>query len=95
MKASTLIFALSLALGGFVAPASMAQAVDGSILPFPPAPSASTPGLTIQDSIYKKRVEPKRLACLGSVPGVVLVVGLGVLGEGNGGRGEAWIIAIG
>ena len=32
------------------------------ILPFPPTPSASTPGLTMQDSIYKKRVEPKRLA---------------------------------
>ena len=31
------------------------------ILPFPPTPSASTPGLTMQDSIYKKRVEPKRL----------------------------------
>ena len=29
---------------------------------FPPAPSGSTPGLTIQDSTYKKRVEPKRLA---------------------------------
>ena len=38
-----------------------AQAVDGSILPFPPTPSASTPGLTIQDSTYKKRVEPRRL----------------------------------
>jgi hypothetical protein len=32
------------------------------ILPFPPAPSGSTPGLTIQDSTYKKPVEPKRLA---------------------------------
>ena len=32
------------------------------ILPFPPAPSGSTAGLTIQDSTYKKRVEPKRLA---------------------------------
>lgn len=35
--------------------------VDGSILPFPPTPSGSTPGLTIQDSVYKKRVEPQRL----------------------------------
>ncbi len=32
------------------------------ILPFPPTPSASTAGLTMQDSTYKKRVEPKRLA---------------------------------
>jgi arylsulfatase A-like enzyme len=38
--------------------ATMAQ----EILPFPPTPSGSTPGLTIQDSVYKKRVEPKRLA---------------------------------
>ena len=28
------------------------------ILPFPPTPSGSTPGLTMQDSTYKKRVEP-------------------------------------
>jgi hypothetical protein len=41
---------------------STAPVVDGSILPFPPTPSASTPGLTIHDSVYKKRVEPKRLA---------------------------------
>ena len=41
-----------------VASATMAQ----EILPFPPTPSGSTPGLTIQDSVYKKRVEPKRLA---------------------------------
>jgi arylsulfatase len=37
-------------------------AVTQEILPFPPTPSASTPGLTIQDSIYQKRTEPKRLA---------------------------------
>lgn len=36
--------------------------VDGSVLPFPPTPSASTAGLTIQGSIHKKRVEPKRLS---------------------------------
>jgi len=44
------------------APAAPTLVVDGSILPFPPTPSASTPGLTIADSVYKKRVEPKRLA---------------------------------
>jgi arylsulfatase len=38
------------------------QAGAQEVLPFPPTPSASTPGLTIQDSTYKKRVEPKRLA---------------------------------
>ena len=31
------------------------------VLPFPPTPSASTAGLTMQDSVYKKRVEPRRL----------------------------------
>ena len=35
--------------------------VDGSMLPFPPPPSASTAGLTVEDSVYKKRVEPKHL----------------------------------
>lgn len=42
-------------------PAAPTPAVDGSILPFPPTPSASTAGLTMQDSIYKKRIEPQRL----------------------------------
>jgi|GEM_PF-4029665 len=32
------------------------------VLPFPPAPSGSKAGLTMQESTYKKRVEPKRLA---------------------------------
>ena len=36
-------------------------AVDGSILPFPPTPSGSTAGLTMQDSVCKKQVEPTRL----------------------------------
>lgn len=30
-------------------------------LPFPPTPSASTPGLTIKDSVHKKRVAERRL----------------------------------
>src|SRR5689334_15852654 len=43
------------------APDTPAPVVDGSVLPFPPTPSASTAGVTMQDSIYKKRVEPQRL----------------------------------
>lgn len=43
------------------APAVAQTAVDGSILPFPPTPSASSAGLTFEDSIYRKRVEPRRL----------------------------------
>ncbi|MEA2116816.1 MAG: arylsulfatase [Thermodesulfobacteriota bacterium] len=34
---------------------------NGAILPFPPTPSASQAGVTIESSTYKKRVEPKRL----------------------------------
>jgi arylsulfatase A-like enzyme len=43
------------------APSAVPVVVDGSILPFPPTPSASTAGLSMQDSIYKKRVDPQRL----------------------------------
>jgi arylsulfatase A-like enzyme len=60
--------ALGLALGSFFAPAARSQ----EILPFPPAPSGSTPGLTIQDSTYKKRVEPKRLA--DSAPNILIIL---------------------
>ena len=49
---------LGLALGAVCATTAGAQ----EILPFPPTPSASTAGLTMQDSTYKKRVEPKHLA---------------------------------
>jgi arylsulfatase len=58
MKLNTLLTTLCLPLGVVLASTASAQ----EILPFPPAPSGSTPGLTIQDSTYKKRVEPKRLA---------------------------------
>ncbi|QDU98814.1 arylsulfatase [Lignipirellula cremea] len=37
------------------------SAVAQQILPFPPAPSGSQAGVTIESSTYKKRVEPKRL----------------------------------
>jgi len=42
------------------------------ILPFPPTPSASTAGLTIPDSVYKKRVEPKRLA--DGAPNILIIL---------------------
>jgi hypothetical protein len=58
MKPNAFLFALSLGLSVFFASTTVAQ----EILPFPPTPSGSTPGLTIQDSTYQKRVEPKRLA---------------------------------
>ncbi|WP_373652159.1 arylsulfatase [Schlesneria sp. DSM 10557] len=46
--------------------------VDGSVLPFPPTPSASTAGLTIQDSLHKKRVEPKRLSA--EAPNILIIL---------------------
>ncbi len=35
--------------------------VSAESLPFPPTPSASTAGRTMQESVYKRRVEPRRL----------------------------------
>ncbi len=58
MRINSVLAVLSLAMGYAFALRADAQ----EILPFPPTPSGSTPGLTIQDSTYKKRVEPKRLA---------------------------------
>ena len=49
---------IQMILAAAVSPVAGAQ----EILPFPPVPSGSSAGLTIQDSNYKKRVEPKRLA---------------------------------
>jgi arylsulfatase len=57
MKPNTILTALSLALGAAFAPTAGAQ----EVLPFPPTPSASTAGLTMKDSIHKKRVTPSRL----------------------------------
>ena len=33
------------------------------VLPFPPTPSASIAGRTMQESVYQRRVEPRRLPC--------------------------------
>lgn len=42
------------------------------ILPFPPAPSASQAGVTIESSTYQKRVTPKRLAA--DAPNILIVL---------------------
>ena len=47
-------------LCGFLASASE-PADDGSVLPFPPTPSASKAGPTLQESTHHRRVEPDRL----------------------------------
>ena len=45
---------------------------DGSVLPFPMSPSASTAGQTLQQSVHKRRVEPDRLAK--DAPNVLIVL---------------------
>jgi len=45
---------------------------DGSVLPFPMSPSASTAGQTLQQSVHKRRVEPNRLAK--DAPNVLIVL---------------------
>jgi arylsulfatase A-like enzyme len=45
---------------------------DGSILPFPPTPSASTAAPRLQDSLHKRRVEPSRLPK--DAPNVLIVL---------------------
>ena len=45
---------------------------DGSVLPFPPTPSASVAGQTLQESIHKRRVEPDRLPK--DAPNVLIVL---------------------
>jgi len=42
------------------------------ILPFPPTPSASVAGRTMQESIYKRRVEPRRLPA--NAPNILIVL---------------------
>jgi hypothetical protein len=41
-------------------------------LPFPPTPSASIAGRTMQESVYKRRVEPRRLPA--DSPNVLIVL---------------------
>ena len=45
---------------------------DGSVLPFPMSPSASTAGQTLQQSVHKRRVEPDRLTK--DAPNVLIVL---------------------
>lgn len=47
--------------GSIMAAALVRTAFAQEVLPFPPTPSASTAGLTMQESTYRKRVDPKRL----------------------------------
>jgi arylsulfatase len=77
--ASARIFLLP-ALSLFASAAFTPVAVSQNVLPFPPTPSASTAGITIQESVHKKRVTPSRLE-----PGApnVLIILMDDLGPGT------------
>jgi hypothetical protein len=57
-----------IAISGVLAPSAGAQ----EVLPFPPTPSASTAGLTMQDSIYKNRVDLKHLPA--NAPNILIIL---------------------
>ncbi len=57
-----------LAVSLFAMPLARAQ----DILPFPPAPSGSQAGVTIESSTYNKRVEPRRLNA--DAPNILIVL---------------------
>ena len=61
---------------GGPAPAPQSGQTDpgpaGAVLPFPPTPSASMAGLTMAESTYKKRVEPKHLA--DGAPNILIIL---------------------
>jgi arylsulfatase len=60
------------ALGPLSIPAAAAKPDDGSVLPFPPTPSASKAGPTIQESTHQRRVEPNRLSQ--GAPNILIVL---------------------
>lgn len=62
-----------LALSVFAVPSCIATPQDdGSVLPFPAAPSASKAGPTLQQSMHRRRVEPDRLPA--GAPNVLIVL---------------------
>ena len=68
MKTRTILTALSLALGAAIPLPAGAQ----EVLPFPPTPSASIAGRTMQESVYNRRVEPHRLPA--AAPNILIVL---------------------
>jgi len=46
--------------------------IDGTVLPFPQTPSASTAGRTMQESVYKQREVPRRLPA--DAPNILIVL---------------------
>jgi arylsulfatase A-like enzyme len=59
-------------LGFLLTVAATSAMDDGSVLPFPPTPSASKAGPTLQESVHQRRVEPDRLPK--GAPNVLIVL---------------------
>jgi len=55
-----------------MAASAVDQAIKQDSLPFPPTPSASIAGRTMQESVYKRRVEPRRLPV--GAPNILIVL---------------------
>jgi arylsulfatase len=73
MKTKPINTNLLLAVMCFIGTAALAAGPqDGSVLPFPPTPSASKAGQTLQESVHKRRVEPARLPK--DAPNVLIVL---------------------
>ena len=55
--------------GGFPA---VAQDAEGTVLPFPPVPSASVAGPTLQESIHRRRAQPDHLPA--DAPNILIIL---------------------
>jgi hypothetical protein len=49
----------------------LAQVTDGSVLPLPPLPSASTAGKTLATSVHKRRAKPDHLPA--DAPNILII----------------------
>ena len=75
LRCMMLILAICL-IAGNLAPVQAADPsaapADGSVLPFPPVPSASIAGPTLQESKHQRRQEPKHLPA--DAPNILIVM---------------------
>jgi arylsulfatase A-like enzyme len=71
MKPKALLFCAALC-GLLPTQTPAATPDDGSVLPFPPTPSASVAGPTLQESKHQRRIEPNRLPA--DAPNILIVL---------------------